>query len=162
MWSLPHLFFLFFHYYVFFYERFHTQLVWVFFLQRLICYIFFTHQSSTFPIFFQAMKILSKKKLKRKGGIFGKLFTKQNQELFSRKYDESLYLLWHLRYELSYYNIGWKSQMIIFRNEINQYSKCHSLKRDFFSRNVYSIDVTYLTFRCISHRWIFDDPAGLN
>ena len=54
----------------------------VFFLQRkhlrLICYIFFTHQSSTFPIFFQAMKILSKKKLKRKGGIFGKLFTKQN------------------------------------------------------------------------------------
>ena len=68
-----------------------------FFLQRkhlrLICYIFFTHQSSTFPIFFQAMKILSKKKLKRKGGIFGKLFTKQDQELFSRKYDESLYLL---------------------------------------------------------------------
>ena len=52
-----------------------------------------TMQSSTFPIFFQAMKILSKKKLKRKGGIFGKLFTKQNQELFSRKYDESLYLL---------------------------------------------------------------------
>ena len=73
-----------------------------FFLQRndlrSICYLFSKHQSSTFPIFFQAMKILSKKKLKRKGGIFGKLFTKQNQELFSRKYDEALAfdLLWHL------------------------------------------------------------------
>ena len=60
------------------------------------------------------------------------------------------------------YNVGLKSQSIIFRNEINQYSRCPSKKGFFFSRDVYSIDVTYLTFRCISHRWIFDDPAGLN
>ena len=30
------------------------------------------------------------------------------------------------------YNVGWKRQGIIFRNEINQYSRCHSKKGFFF------------------------------
>ena len=43
MWSLPHLFFLFFHKYVFFYERFHTQLVWVFLKEEIVLWKKFLH-----------------------------------------------------------------------------------------------------------------------